>query len=176
MIDANQLMARVRARDARSFEALYDAFGKLVHGVALRMLGNAATAEDVTQSVFLKVWTSPDLYRGGSFASWIVRVTRNRCLDVLRKDSKNAAGEIPEDLPEAEILEEQVTLRIDAERARSAMAQLPAEQRTPIELGFFDGLTHEQIAARLDVPLGTIKTRIRAGLHKLRASLEDARR
>lgn len=140
------------------------------------MLGNAATAEDVTQSVFMKVWSSPDLYRGGSFSSWIVRVTRNRCLDVIRQNSRNIDTELPEDMPELESLEEQLAIRIDADRARQAMTSLPIDQRTPIELGFFDGLTHEQIAERLGVPLGTVKTRIRAGLQKLRASLDGVAR
>jgi len=172
--DAGVLMARVRERDADAFESLYDAHHRLVYGVALRMLGDGAGAEDVTQTVFLKVWNSPDLFRGGNFAAWIVRVTRNRALDVLRTRAVRNESELSEALPEAESIEDAAFARIDAERVRAALAALPAEQREPIELGFFGGITHEELARRFDTPLGTIKTRIRSGLRKLRSSLGEA--
>ncbi|HEY5341876.1 MAG TPA: sigma-70 family RNA polymerase sigma factor, partial [Candidatus Aquilonibacter sp.] len=92
-------MAGVRARDAGAFEALYDEFHRLVYGVAMRMLSDAASAEDVTQAVFLKVWTSPELFHGGNFAAWIVRVARNRALDVLRSRASHQESELPEALP-----------------------------------------------------------------------------
>ncbi len=171
--DASVLMARVRERDADAFEALYDEFHRLVYGVALRMLGEAGAAEDVTQTVFLKVWNSPQLFRGGNFAAWIVCVTRNRALDVLRSRAARPEGELPEALPEDRAMEDAAFARIDAQRVREALATLPAEQRQPIELGFFGGITHEEIAKRSGTPLGTIKTRIRSGLRKLRAVLDD---
>lgn len=172
--DVDVLMARVRGRDADAFESLYDLHHRLVYGVALRMLGEGSAAEDVTQTVFLKVWNSPDLYRGGNFAAWIVRVTRNRSLDVLRGRATRNEIELPEALPESEAMEETAIARIDAARVRAALAALPIEQREPIELGFFGGVTHEEIARRSGTPLGTIKTRIRAGLRKLRTSLDEA--
>ncbi|MBV8155559.1 MAG: sigma-70 family RNA polymerase sigma factor [Candidatus Eremiobacteraeota bacterium] len=170
--DAGALMARVRERDTNAFESIYDANHRLVYGVALRMLGDAPGAEDVTQAVFLKIWNAPDLFRGGNFAAWIVRVTRNRALDVLRSRTRSE-GELPEALPEQETLEDVAFARIDAERVRAALAALPPEQREPIELGFFGGITHEEIARRCKIPLGTIKTRIRTGLRKLRAALDE---
>ncbi|MBV8722303.1 MAG: sigma-70 family RNA polymerase sigma factor [Candidatus Eremiobacteraeota bacterium] len=170
--DAGALMARVRERDTNAFESIYDANHRLVYGVALRMLGDAPGAEDVTQAVFLKIWNAPDLFRGGNFAAWIVRVTRNRALDVLRSRTRSE-GELPEALPEQETLEDVAFARIDAERVRAALAALPSEQREPIELGFFGGITHEEIARRCKIPLGTIKTRIRTGLRKLRAALDE---
>jgi RNA polymerase sigma-70 factor (ECF subfamily) len=172
--DAGVLMAQVRERDAQAFEALYDAHHRLVYGVALRMLGEGGAAEDVTQTVFLKVWNSPELFRGGNFAAWIVRVTRNRALDVLRSRATRNESELPEALPEDETIEDTAFARIDAERVRNALALLPAEQREPIELGFFGGITHEEIARRSGTPLGTIKTRIRSGLRKLRTVLDEA--
>ncbi len=172
--DVDVLMARVRERDADAFESLYDLYHRLVYGVALRMLGEGGAAEDVTQTVFLKVWNSPDLYRGGNLAAWIVRVTRNRSLDVLRGRATRNEIELPEALPESEAMEETAIARIDAARVRKALAALPIEQREPIELGFFGGVTHEEIARRSGTPLGTIKTRIRAGLRKLRTSLDEA--
>jgi RNA polymerase sigma-70 factor, ECF subfamily len=164
-------MARVRAHDADAFEALYDAYHRLVYGVAFRMLEDAASAEDVTQAVFLKIWSAPDLFVAGNFPGWIVRITRNRALDMLRSKSRNLA-ELPEQQPAADDLEENAFAAIDANLVRAALKQLPAEQREPIELGFFGGITHEEIARRTSVPLGTVKTRIRSGLRRLRAVLE----
>jgi RNA polymerase sigma-70 factor (ECF subfamily) len=164
-------MARIRTHDADAFETLYDAYHRLVYGVAFRMLGDAPSAEDVTQAVFLKIWSSPNLFASGNFAGWIVRSTRNRALDVLRSKARNL-GELPEQQPANDDLEEHAFASIDANVVRAALKQLPPEQRDPIEMGFFGGITHEEIARRTGVPLGTVKTRIRAGLRRLRAALE----
>ena len=164
-------MARVRRRDAGAFEALYDGYHRLVFGVALRMLGDRASAEDVTQAVFLKIWSSPDLFEAGNFAGWLVRMTRNRTLDMLRSKARNH-DELPQSMPDEETIEERAFASLDAARVRSALAQLPADQREPIELGFFGGITHEEISRRSGVPLGTVKTRIRTGLRRLRGALE----
>lgn len=172
--DADVLMARVRRQDADAFESLYDEYHRIVYGVAMRLLGDHASAEDVTQTVFLKVWNTPELFRGGNFGAWIVRVTRNRALDILRGRSAREETELPEALPETESMEEAAFARIDAQRVRSALASLPPEQRQPIELGFFGGITHQEIARRSQTPLGTVKTRIRTGLRRLRAVLDEA--
>ena len=103
-----------------------------------------------------------------------MRVTRNRALDVLRNRATRNEGELPEALPETEGIEDVAFARIDAQLVRTALAELPGEQREPIELGFFNGITHEEIARRSGVPLGTIKTRIRSGLRKLRSVLDGA--
>ena len=171
--DVDVLMARVRQKDADAFESLYDAYHRIVYGVALRFLGDRPAAEDVTQTVFLKVWNSPKLFRGGNFAAWIVRITRNRALDVLRARTVRGETELPEALPENESMEEATFSRLDAARVRNALAMLPAEQREPIELGFFGGVTHQEIARRSQTPLGTVKTRIRSGLRRLRAALDE---
>jgi RNA polymerase sigma-70 factor (ECF subfamily) len=161
-------------RDAAAFEALYDGFHRLVYGVALRILNETGAAEDVTQSVFLKLWSSPGLFQGGNFAAWIVRVTRNRSLDIVRSKAFNTDSELPEGLTESQGLEEIALAHLEASRVRAALAQLPEDQRKPIEMGFFEGVTHEEMARRTGVPLGTIKTRIRSGLHKLRMVLDGA--
>lgn len=171
--DDERLMARVRMRDAAAFEAIYDAHHRLVYGLAHRMLGEAAAAEDVTQNVFLKVWSAPELYASGNFQGWLVRMTRNRCVDVLRAKSRTH-GEMPEQLPDERPMEEGALASLDAASVRSALAQLPQEQRAPIEMGFFGGLTHDEIAKRTGIPLGTIKTRIRSGLRRLRETLDGA--
>lgn len=169
--DATRLMARVRNRDAVAFEALYDEYHRLVYGVAMRMLGDVAASEDVTQAIFLKIWSAPELFESGNFAGWLVRMTRNRALDLLRSKSYRHE-ELSEAQPADDMLEETAFAHIDADRVRAALAQLPHEQRDLIELGFFGGVTHEELARRTGIPLGTVKTRIRAGLRKLRVSLE----
>ena len=168
-----RLMDRVRARDASAFEALYDGYHRLVFGIGLRMLGDAATAEDLTQNVFLKIWTSPDAFHGGSFVAWVSRVARNRALDVLRSRSSHPETEIPADVPLDGALDDDVLAALDAQRVRDALAALPVEQRSLIELGFFGGVTHQELALRTDTPLGTVKTRIRTGLRRLREALVE---
>jgi RNA polymerase sigma-70 factor (ECF subfamily) len=165
-------MERVRARDVAAFEKIYDAYHRLVHGIALKMLKDAMAAEDLTQAVFLKVWSTPDAFASGHFGAWIARVTRNRALDTLRSRSLRVETEMPFDVPLEGSLDEAVLANIDAERVRAALASLPDEQRGPIVLGFFGGVTHEEIARRTATPLGTVKTRIRAGLRKLRVQLD----
>lgn len=173
MEDAAELMGAIRVRDARAFEKLYDAYHRLVYGIAFRVLGETSGAEDVTQSVFLKLWTAPQSFGGGNFPGWIARVARNRALDVLRAKSRSDVS-LSVDVPEAEALEDRAFAAIDAQSVRKALAALPAEQREPIELGFFTGATHEEIARRSGVPLGTVKTRIRTGLRRLRSVLYEA--
>jgi RNA polymerase sigma-70 factor (ECF subfamily) len=167
-------MDLVRARDVAAFEAIYDAYSRLIYGIALRIVGDAASAEDVTQAVFLKIWSSPERFRGGNFAAWIARVTRNRALDVVRSKASHAQSELPQTLPEEDAIEDRAFANIDAALIRNALAQLPDEQRQPIEMGFFDGITHKEIARRTGTPLGTIKTRIRSGLRRLRDALDEA--
>ncbi len=164
-------MAGVRARDAAAFEALYDGYHRLVYGIAYRMLGEVAGAEDITQAVFLKIWSAPERFVSGNFAGWIARITRNRALDALRAKSRTDV-ELPEQQPDEEPMENAAFAAIDAAQVRSALNQLPSEQRELIEMGFFGGITHEELAKRTGIPLGTIKTRIRTGLYRLRAALQ----
>jgi RNA polymerase sigma-70 factor (ECF subfamily) len=167
-------MERVRARDPVAFEHIYDAYHRLVFGIALRMLTDTTMAEDLTQSVFLKIWTSPESFREGNFSAWLSRVTRNRALDVLRSRASHMPAEIPADIPTEGNLDDIVFAKIDSQRVRAALAALPEEQRSPIEMGFFAGITHEEIARRTGIPLGTVKTRIRSGLRRLRGDLQSA--
>jgi RNA polymerase sigma-70 factor, ECF subfamily len=172
--DGARLMERVRARDVEAFEALYNGYHRLVFGIALRIASDATLAEDVTQSVFLKLWSAPEAFREGNFPGWLSRVTRNRALDVVRSRANRPNAEIPADIPAETSTDATVFARIDAQRVRGALSALSEEQRTPIELGFFAGITHEEIAQRTGIPLGTIKTRIRTGLRRLRESLNEA--
>lgn len=158
--------------DNAEFERLYDSYSRLVYGVALRILSDPAAAEDVTQAVFLKLWSRPDSFRGGNLPGWLVRVTRNRALDVLRSRAAHPEVEISTDMPEDDALEDTAFKNMNCQIVRDAMEQLPQAERTLIQLGFFGGLTHQELARRTGVPLGTVKTRIRAGLRKLRAMLD----
>lgn len=165
-------MRRIHHRDAAAFEAIYDAFHRLVFGIALRMLADPAAAEDVVQGVFLTVWTRPEAFREGNVGAWLARVARNRCLDVLRSRAARPEGEMPLDVASEESLDDTIFTRLACADVRAGLARLPADQRTPIEMGFFEGITHEEIARRTGKPLGTIKTRIRTGLRALRTHLE----
>jgi RNA polymerase sigma-70 factor (ECF subfamily) len=172
--DGVRLMERLRGRDTVAFESLYDTYHRLVFGIALRVLNDATMAEDLTQSVFLKLWSSPDSFRVGNFSAWLSRVTRNRALDVLRSRTVRKEDEISADIAVEGTVDDVVFARLDSQTVRSALAALPQDQRAPIEMGFFDGITHEEIAKRTGVPLGTIKTRIRTGLRRLRNELDGA--
>ncbi|HTV93812.1 MAG TPA: sigma-70 family RNA polymerase sigma factor [Verrucomicrobiae bacterium] len=172
MDDASQLMERVRARDPQAFEAIYDRFSRLVYGVALRVVGDHAAAQDVTQAVFLTLWNAPRSYREGNLTAWLVRVARNRALDTVRSRAAHPQVELSETMPEADGLEDTVLARLDSDAVRRALNRLSETERSLIELGFFDGLTHQELARRTGAPLGTVKTRIRSALRKLRASLE----
>jgi RNA polymerase sigma-70 factor (ECF subfamily) len=174
MQDASRLMERVRARDADAFESLYDRYHALVYGLALRVLADPSAAEDVTQNVFLKIWTAPDAFQSGNLEGWLARVARNRAIDVLRSKKLRSESELSESIPADSTLEQSAMERLDGERARAAMGRLPDEQRLLLELGFFGGMTHDAIARQTGLPLGTVKTRIRSGLRRLRELLHVA--
>lgn len=173
MEDPEQLIERVRVGDAGAFEQLYERYSRLVYGIAMRVVADPPVAEDVTQGVFLKIWDAPDAFRSGNFTAWISRVARNRALDVLRSRER-IGGEVPESIPLLESVEETTFARLDAQAVRSALQDLSAPERQLIELGFFTGLTHQQLALKTGAPLGTVKTRIRSALRKLRTALDGA--
>jgi RNA polymerase sigma-70 factor (ECF subfamily) len=130
-------------------------------------------AEDVTQEVFVKFWLEPSTFRGGSFAGWLTRVTRNRTIDLLRRRRSRPECEIPASLQFESGVEDDIFAQIDAEEVRKALQQLPVEKRELIELAFFASITHEGLAVATGLPVGTIKWRIRSGLLKMRKSLSD---
>lgn len=159
-------------RDTEAFEALYEAHHRMVLGIGLRLLGDPASAEDLMQTVFLKVWANPAAFRGGSLAAWLGRVTRNAGLDILRQRTNHPQTDIPANVPLDEVFEDRVMADSDAQRVRIALRGLPASERVAIEMGFFRGMTYLRVATETGVPLGTVKTRIRTGLHRLRRALQ----
>jgi RNA polymerase sigma-70 factor (ECF subfamily) len=175
-----QLVAAMAAGDKAAMGTLYDQLSGPLYSLALQMLGNPTEAEDLTQDIFLQLWRTASSYRPdrGSVFSWAVTLTRNRAIDRLRMRKRRGellAAATPDLQPSASGGEsdsaDQLWLREKAGAVRRALATLAPEQRTAIELAFFGGLTQQEIADRLQEPLGTVKARIRRGLLKLRDTL-----
>lgn len=181
------LMAAITiSRDESAFAVLYDRYVDLVYSASLRVLADVGLAEDSTQDVFVRLWRRPETFiaERGKFLSWLMSVTRNRAVDELRARGRRRKreggplgepdeGSTPlfasecEDPPRsAEVHEEQVLVR-------HALTCLPAEQQRALELAYFRGMTQQEIALVLHEPLGTVKTRIRLGMQKLRRALEQ---
>jgi RNA polymerase sigma-70 factor (ECF subfamily) len=180
-LDDEELMQRLAYRDLVAFRALYDRYGNLVYSAALRVVRDAQIAEDMVQEIFLRIWRKPESYvaQRGRFATWLTSVTRNRAVDEIRARGRRFRHETasPEEqereLPAADQNDPALTAERSDQRRLilAALAQIPAEQRQIIELAYFGGLTQQEIADRLSQPLGTVKTRIRLGMQKLRVAL-----
>jgi RNA polymerase sigma-70 factor (ECF subfamily) len=180
-LDDEELMQRLAYRDLVAFRALYDRYGNLVYSAALRVVRDAQIAEDMVQEIFLRIWRKPESYvaQRGRFVTWLTSVTRNRAVDEVRSRGRRFRHEMasPEEqereLPASEQDDPALTAELSDQRRLiiAALTQIPAEQREIIELAYFGGLTQQEIAERLSQPLGTVKTRIRLGMQKLRAAL-----
>jgi RNA polymerase sigma-70 factor (ECF subfamily) len=180
--DDEQLVRRVAQRDAEAFARLYDRHADLIYSVALRVLADPALAEDTAQEVFLRLWRTPEAYdpARGRFMSWLVSVARNRAVDEVRMRGRRRLREVGDnasidDPPDSRAEDPQLAVQVQADRlaVRRALAHLPPDQRTALELAYFSGLTQQEIAERLRQPLGTIKTRTRLAMRKLRAMLGE---
>lgn len=167
--DEAALVERIRSGDETAMADIYDRYSGIVYGVALRVLGNTTAAEDVLQEVFLQLWRNPNAFDAnrGRLPAWLAVIARNRAIDHLRK--RPPEDDI-EDLPISTgvNLEGEAAQRLAVDKIRTVLAQLPPEQRRVLEMAFFEGMTHTEIAAKCGEPLGTIKTRIRTGLLVLR--------
>ncbi|HEU5103276.1 MAG TPA: sigma-70 family RNA polymerase sigma factor [Roseiflexaceae bacterium] len=176
--DDQALLARVADGDSRALDLLYDRYSRVVYGVALRILGQADLAEDVVQETFWRVWRRSSTFQSGrgQVASWIFGIAHNLSVDELRRQRSRPRSVY--DTEETPVLRDREDSRMDVaaeaienERGRlinAALQQISAEQREAIELAYFGGLSQSEIAERLQSPIGTIKTRIRLGLRKLR--------
>ena len=173
-------MTRLAMRDIRAFEALYDRYGTLVYSTALRVVGDVQLAEDIAQEVFLRIWRRPDHYvpERGRFVTWLLSVARNGAVDQIRtrgrrRRHETAGEEVERELPADEGQDPALMAQLADERqkVRRALASLPLEQRRVIEMAYYGGYTQQEIAEMLSQPLGTVKTRIRLGMQKLRATL-----
>jgi RNA polymerase sigma-70 factor (ECF subfamily) len=175
------LMALVRHGEARAFEVIYDRHCGVAFSLAYRMCGTRTAAEDVVQESFLSLWRSGARYdrTRGSVRTWVLGIVHNRAIDSLRRsinhDRRRASDEGIEERFEApEHTEVEVARRDDAREIRAALDELPEDQSRVIELAFYGGYTHTEIAAMLEAPVGTIKGRMRLGMEKMRRTLEGA--
>lgn len=163
------LLDRIRRGDGSAMAVLYDRYGRVVYSVSLRVLRDTAAAEDVLQEIFMQIWRTPDSFSEtrGSLGGWLAVVARNRSIDALRR--RRPTDQVEEvSLASPFNLAEEAERNYMAERARTAIQKLPAEQKKTLEMAFFDGLTHTEIAEITGDPLGTVKTRIRSALLTLR--------
>jgi RNA polymerase sigma-70 factor (ECF subfamily) len=173
-----ELMQLMRRGEARAFELVYERHSRVAFSLAYRMVAARSTAEDVVQEAFLSLWRTNARYdrARGSVRTWILGIVHNRAIDALRRgnvhERRRASDEGLEERFEApDRTDAEVARRDEAREVRTAMEILPAEQLRVIELGYFGGFTHSEIAEMLDTPIGTVKGRMRLGLAKLRDEL-----
>jgi RNA polymerase sigma-70 factor, ECF subfamily len=174
------VMARFQDGDARAFEVIFDRHAAVAFSLAYRICGRRAIAEDVVQESFLSLWRSGARYdpTRGSVRSWILSTVHNRAIDSFRKErvttTRNVGDEgLAERIPAPQRTEAEIERRDDARQVRAALTTLPEEQRRVIELAYFGGFSHTQIAELLGLPAGTVKGRMRLGLTKMRVALAD---
>ncbi len=168
----SMLMARIRTGDEDALAALHDRYAAVVYSVALRVLGETTQAEDILQDIFIQLWRNPQRFDAsrGSLGAWLAVIARHRAIDQLRR--RRPESDIEDVVISVDTRLEQSTDRSMAiAKIRAAVERLPVEQRQPLELAFFQGLTHSEIADKTGEPLGTIKTRIRSALLALRKAL-----
>jgi RNA polymerase sigma-70 factor (ECF subfamily) len=179
------LLAGIIQKNEQALATVYDKYAPLCYNIAYRIANDRSAAESILQDAFLKVWDKAGYYDGrGSVAGWIVRITRNQALDWLRHERTRTSQiayswdddneNVERDNASADHRanpETHMTVQDTSNRLRYALSQLPSEQRFAVELSFLDGLSHHAIADLTGVPLGTIKTRVRLGLQKLRGLL-----
>jgi RNA polymerase sigma-70 factor, ECF subfamily len=172
-VSDSSLIDRVRVNDQQAMTDLFDRYGGLVYSVALRILKDPGQAEDVMQEIFFQLWKDPSTFvQGrGSLGAWLAVVARNRAIDALRRRK-------PSDSVDEVVLASNTSLASEVERntmmekVRAVLKNLPPEQQKSLELAFFEGLSHSEIAAKTGDPLGTVKTRIRLALMSLRKAIQ----
>lgn len=175
------LMPLVAAKDPIAFEVFYDRHGGAAYSLAYRIVGNSQSAEDVTQEALISIWRSGARFdrARGSVRGWTLGIVRNRAIDMLRRDSGRApklafdSEEILERRPSEDLTDVEALRRETAREVRGALSGLPDDQSRVIQLAFFGGFSHSEIATMLNQPLGTIKGRMRLGMEKIRAALAE---
>jgi RNA polymerase sigma-70 factor (ECF subfamily) len=169
----DELMSKVIEHDAEAFAALYDRYASAAYGLSVRMLRDALQAEDVVQDVFLTLWRNPEQYsaRRGSLRSYVLTMTRNKAIDDLRAKQRHATdpdvGQISL-RPASTDVEREALRGIESSALRGLLSMLPESQRTAIELTFFGELSYSETTRLQGVPMGTVKSRVRLALDRLR--------
>jgi len=179
--DDETLLRLIARSQENALSELYDRYSRLVYSVAWNALSDPARAEEITQDVFVRVWEKAETFRAeqGHVATWLASIARNRAIDIYRQ-SRSRQENLTISWEEVESLNPPASQNVEAEadlaqrqrRVRWAVAQLPDEQKQALGLAYFHGLSHPEIAQALGEPLGTIKTRIRLGMQKLRQLLQ----
>jgi RNA polymerase sigma-70 factor (ECF subfamily) len=176
------LIHLVAAGKTEALSVLYDRYARLIFGLALNTIGDEHLAEEITQDVYVRVWEKAASYKSehGKVVTWIASIARYRAIDLYRQRNVRPEGhsvrwaeaELP-DFPDKVDIEQEVEMAQRKQKVRLAMNQLPVEQRKALALAYFQGLSHQEISRELDEPLGTVKTRIRLAMQKLRQLLES---
>jgi len=167
------LLTRIQSGDQEAMSALFDRYGTMVYSVALRVLKDTGEAEDVMQEIFVQVWKNPSAFVSGrgSLGGWLVVVARNRSIDMIRRRRPSEPVELFA-LPSSTNLAQEAERNLLLKKIQGAMLSLPDEQKQSVELAFFEGLSHSEIAEKTGDPLGTVKTRIRLALIAIRKALD----
>ena len=175
--DDGDILDAIAQNDPDALVMLYDRYGRIAFGLAYRILGDAATAEEVVQDAFMSVWRRADSFDAsrGSTRSWLLSIVHHRAIDQVRGRFGRRQGEIDFDTLEPVLsgadLSFEVANNLQAEAVREALNTLPENQRRAIDLAYFEGFTQQEIAERTGIPLGTVKSRLRLGLRKLHDTL-----
>ncbi len=177
-----QLVDLVNQSDKRALSTLYDRYSRVVFSLGIKMLGSKEAAEEITQDAFLKLWLGAGSFQSGKgkFSSWLLSITHNRAIDELRKRRRTANNSSCDDpflqdtlADHSNEMADDLISKVRGETVIEALEKLPALQRDAIKLAYFKGLTQTEISEQLGAPLGTIKTRMRLGLRKLRSILVE---
>jgi len=180
--DDRQLIQRVAMGEKEALEELYTRYSSPVYSLARFMLRHEALAEEATQDIFLNIWLKASSYNAerGEPRAWIMSVAHHKVVDIIRSRRRNITMTDPKDYETLDLLPsnqmptaEEAELNLERDRVRSALSILPPAQREVIDLAYFHGLSQSEIAKRLGQPLGTVKTRVRLAMQKLRAELEE---
>jgi len=179
-MDDRALVARVRVSDSGALEALYRRYGRPCYGLARRILTDEQFAQDVVQEVFLTVWRDASRYdpARGAFSSWLLSMTHHKAVDAVRREEnlrkrRTTADVLDDKVSEAPAVDEEVWSLLRRSRVREALQLLPAPQREALTLAYFGGYTQREIAGLTGTPLGTVKTRMLAGMRRLRDALHE---
>ncbi|HEV2712576.1 MAG TPA: sigma-70 family RNA polymerase sigma factor [Gaiellaceae bacterium] len=171
-----QLLEAIGAGDEAALGALYDRFGRVAYGVAFRILRDQALAEDAVQEAFLAIWRSADAYRRerATPSTWVLTLVHRRAVDLVRREDRRRAEPLDEQ-PEAAggDVPEEAAVRAGRVEVQTALRSLPSDQRQALELAYYGGYTQSELAERLGVPLGTVKSRMFAGLNRLRELVSE---
>lgn len=176
----SEIMRRIRRQDQQALSELYTRYGGPVYSIAMRVLRNPSHSEEVTQDIFLRVWEKGEQWdpEKGKLSSWLLTMARHAAIDRLRKETRRPdISDAPlEDMPEivSRIARVDTPQWQNGQLLREMLGELPDEQSQVIDMAFFSGFTHSQISEQLDLPLGTVKTRVRLGLQKLRSLWQEA--